>query len=153
MEFVFDRTQADVDRVEELNKKYLAGTITDEEKEEWMSDLKGALNSSDLNRIESNMLALSEMFGSFIKSKNWIVGDIPRVNDYKRILENLNTIRESWPVLIETPDNPKQPLTTYGKWNDIEKILHDINQNYIRHIESFYYCGNDVFAGEGIGIL
>ena len=55
MEWVYDRTQADVERVKVLNDKYAAGTISEEEKMEWAAGMKGALNVADLNRIESNI--------------------------------------------------------------------------------------------------
>lgn len=153
MEFIYDRTQADVERIKELNKKYIDNTITDEERQEWFEDSKGVLNVSDLNRIESNMETLSDILEISIETKNWIIGDIPRVSDYKRILDNLQAIREAWYTFPPTPDNPLQPLNTYKKWNDIEKILHDIDYTYTRHIKSFYYCDTEIYAGEGIGIL
>ena len=35
MEWIYDRTQADVDRVSLLNQKYATGAISEEEKKEW----------------------------------------------------------------------------------------------------------------------
>lgn len=152
MEFIFDRTQADVDRVKDLNKKYLSGTITDEEKEEWLAGSKGALNLSDLNRIENNIETLASYFIVTVSVKNWSLGDIPRVSDYARILENVQKIKNAWFVLPEAPPTPMQPLTTYQKWNDIEQILYEINSAYERYINSFYYCGDEIYAGD-IGII
>ncbi len=51
---IFDRTQADVDRVYELKNKILSGglsSLTDAEKTEYMAGLKGAYNYTDLNRV------------------------------------------------------------------------------------------------------
>ena len=64
MEWVYDRTQADVERVKVLNDKYAAGTISEEEKMEWAAGMKGALNVADLNRIESNIREIAETLQS-----------------------------------------------------------------------------------------
>lgn len=152
MEFVFDRTQADVDRVKELNKKYLTGTITDEEKEEWFNGNKAALNFLDLNRIEGNIETIASYLIVNVVTKTWSRGDKPRISDYARILENVQKIRNAWFVLPEAPPTPMQPMTTYQKWNDIERILYEINSAYERYINSFYYCGDEIYAGD-IGII
>ncbi len=51
---VFNRTQADVDRVFILKNKILTGGLTalsDEEKTEYMAGMKGAYNYQDMNRV------------------------------------------------------------------------------------------------------
>lgn len=49
---IFDRTQSDVNRVQSLTQKMIAGTATEAEKEEWLGGkMKGAYNASDLNRV------------------------------------------------------------------------------------------------------
>ena len=54
-ELIFDRTQADVDRVFELKNKILTGgglsALTPEEQTEYMAGMKGAYNATDFNRI------------------------------------------------------------------------------------------------------
>lgn len=152
MEFVYDRAQADADRAAELNEKYINGTITDAEKLEWDKDSKGVLNLSDLNRIEGNMGALAALLGVAIATKQWASNDKPRSSDYIRILNNLSAIRNAWYTLSTTPDNPVRPLTHFEKWNDIERILHDVDYTYTRTVNSYYYCG-EIYAGEGIGEL
>lgn len=153
MEFIYDRTQKDVDRAAELNKKYAGGRITESEKQEWMGNLKGALNLSDLNRIEGNLDALARLFQTTVQIKNWVCGEIPRAGDYKRILDNVQKIRDAWFVPSHTPPTPVQPLNTYGKWNDIERILHDLHETYERYRNNICYCGAETYAGEGIGDL
>lgn len=157
MEFIYNRTQEDVNRVIELNRKYVDGSITEDEKAEWGSDMKGALNLSDITRIEDNIKALAEFFEVSITPDPYpdkTTRSIPRVNrDYKRILDNLQVLRNSWFALSATPATPTQPLNTYQKWNDIERILHDLNYTYEGYINSFNYCGAEIYAGEGIGEL
>ncbi len=157
--FVYDRTQADVDRVKELNKKYLDGTITDEEKQEWNTGingklgLKGAFNLSDIQRIENNTQIIGGLVAASVNVKTWAYGDIPRVSDYRRIRQNVQKIKEAFLTHSDTPEVPGQPLNTYQKWNDIEKILHDVYYIYVRLKNSYYYCDTEMYAGEGIGDL
>lgn len=150
--FIYDRTQENVDRIKELTEKYLNGTITDEEKSEWNDNSKGAFNLSDINRIESNISSIASFLIVFVDTKQWEYENIPRVSDYERIRNNVQSIKDAW-VLSNIPEIPEQPLNTYQKWNDIEKILHDVYQNYKRYINSFYYSGTEIYAGEGIGDL
>lgn len=157
MEFVYDRTQADVDRVKYLNERYISGTITDEEKREWnigingSAGLKGAFNLADINRIEINCQTIGELLSADVEVKKWEYGDIPRVGDYLRIRDNVQKIRDAFFTFSNTPPTPIQPLNTYQKWNDIERILHDVYYVYMRIQNSYYYCGDGMHAGEGIG--
>ena len=51
---VYDRTQADVDRVFTLKNKILTGgliALTEEERAEYMAGMKGAYNYTDMNRV------------------------------------------------------------------------------------------------------
>ena len=73
---IYDRTQADVDRVSTLTVKILTGglsSLTDEEKEEYLAGMKGAYNYTDLNRvgqavtyIASKMINLPEELRTYI---------------------------------------------------------------------------------------
>ena len=155
MEFVYDRTQADVDRVKYLNERYVNGTITDEERQEWNTGingsigLKGVFNLFDINRIENNCQAIGEILLADVDTKEWEYGDIPRVSDYLRIRENVQKIKEAFPS-SSAPETPAQPLNTFQKWNDIERILFETYSAYERFLNSFFYCG-EIYAGEGIG--
>lgn len=152
--FVYDRTQKDVLRVVELNEKYLNRTITEEEKEEWISGIKGALNVLDLNRIEWNtrLIGEFELLRLSVRTRSWKQGDLPRASDFVRILDNVQRVRSAWAVMSDTPQTPEQPLTAYQKWNDIERIMHDIVFTYGRSIGDLSYCG-EIYAGKGIGTI
>lgn len=170
--FIFDRTQADVDRVKYLNNRYLQGTITDAEREEWSRNvvrkyglayelglmgtergLIGALNLADMQRIEWNMKVIADMLDVIIVTKEWDCNDILRISDYRRIRENTDKLRKAWFILTQSPKVPAQPLNTYQKWNDIEKILHDVYKAYKAYLRSMYYCGTELYTGEGVGDL
>lgn len=156
LKFIYDRTQKDVDKVIELNKKYLSGAITYDEIRKWNTGingeagLKGAFNLSDINRNEHNCQIIGGVLATTISVKEWEYGDIPKISDYSRIRENVQKIRSAFITYSDTPEVPEQPLNTYQKWNDIERILHDVYYIYTRFQESRYYCG-EIYAGEGIG--
>lgn len=150
---IYDRIREDVERVRELNKKYIAGTITEEEKEEWLAGLKGALNLSDLNRIESNCAYVANEIAVVVITKEWQITDIPRVSDYLRIRNNVECIRAAFATMSTTPITPVQPLNTFQKWNDIERILYDVDYIYTGMVENWMRCGDDVCAGEEIGVI
>lgn len=64
---VFDRTQADVDRVFTLKNKILTGGLTalsDEEKAEYMAGMKGAYNYQDMNRVGQAVAYIAERMTS-----------------------------------------------------------------------------------------
>lgn len=153
MEWVYDRTQEDVERAKLLTQKYAAGTITETEKKEWAAGMKGALNASDLNRIEGNIREIAGILAITVTTKTWGKNQIPRVSDFKRIRDNVQRIRDAWSTLKDTPVTPDTPLVTYQQWNAIERILHDVKYVYDRVMDSYYYCGDEIYAGEGIGIL
>lgn len=155
MEFVYDRTAEDVERVIELTKKYQEVTITEEEKVIWNSGMKGAINWMDLNRIESNISAIASIVSAQISAgrTDWKISDIPLPRDYERIRENVQRIKDTRSWLSFVSDVPEHPINTYQKWNDIEKIGYDIYINYIFTLESMYRCGEELCAGEGVGIL
>lgn len=149
VEPVTDRSFEDVLRVLELSpKKY--DDFTDEEKTEWNSGLKGALNYTDLNRIEQNLYLLSLVLEVNVEIKSWIPGDIPTNSDYVRILNNVEIIRSAYTTYNDTPSTPSVPLVTYSKYNDIEKILLDVYTILLAHFH--YYCG-ELYSGDETGGL
>ena len=130
MEFVYDRSAQDVLQMTK----------------------KGVLNAEDINRIENNTGDIADKIAVPVTVKSWSVGGLPRVSDYKRIRDNVERIRQGYGIRSDTPVTPEQPLNTYQKWNDIERILFDVNDLYDRTENARAYCG-EIFAGEGDGIL
>ncbi len=131
-EFVYDRTQADIDS------------------RTW----KGFLNASDLNRIDR----VTELIGGYISvpvsvKYDWDIGGLPRAADFDRIQENVTNIRAGYAVYPNTPKVPDRPYNHYQKWNDIEKILHDVFYIYIGNYNNKIYCGDEAYCGEEIGVL
>lgn len=147
-ELIFDRTQQNVNRAEELSAKGLTG-MTAAEKAEWFSGMKGAYNALDLNRveraveyIEGHLNALPDIMAEYLSAigvaddgffhvpyeslvfpvkTNWDMDDIPVSQDMERYLSNVTAITAAIPIeraLPETMDN----LTWQGA-NEIERAL------------------------------
>lgn len=94
MEFVTDRTQADVDLVNRLRAKGW-NNMTASEQRLWDQGLKGAYNYTDLNRVESNVAHLSVMLGlTLITKTNWTEWDRPTATEMNRYIGNVWAIRE-----------------------------------------------------------
>jgi hypothetical protein len=125
--------------------------FSDEEKTAWDSGLKASLNTSDINRIENNTSFLAEIFGiSGLIFKTWTDIDIPLADDFQRICDNVEAIRQTVYHYDTTPVTPGLPLNYFEKINDIEQILLDAYKIF----DSFdwHYAG-EIFAGEIIGVL
>ena len=76
---IYDRTQADVDRVFTLKNKILSGglsVLSEEELAEYMAGMKGAYNYNDLNRVGQ---AVSYLATRFILTEK-VLGLLPMRN-------------------------------------------------------------------------
>ena len=114
---------------------------------------KGFINASDMERVETT----TELIAGYIAvpvtvKKNWKIGDLPRVSDFKRIRDNVEKIRSGYVIRADTPETPVQPLNTWQKWNDLEQILYDIFWIYFNNLNNNDYCG-EISAGEEIGVI
>lgn len=145
---VTDRNQNDVERVRELLEKGWKN-FTDEEKEEWQSDLKGALNISDLERIQNNVQLLSDVLELHLPVA--AIPELPNTKFYDQLLFNIEAIRSAYCVHQTTPGTPVAPINTYQKWNDIEHILLDVYKILLNNFH--YYCGGEIYAGNETGLL
>ena len=142
---IFDRTQNDVDTAIILRdtkvKKF--ETLTESE----IATLeKGTLTINTLNRIETKQDELKNLFNEIgywntpITNKTWSENDIFNIDEFQRILDNINILRQAFFVYKATPNTP--PISYY--WNDInalEKILYDLDL-MINDVKSNYReCG------------
>lgn len=149
IEPIYDRTEQDVLRVKQLIEEIKSGKAVQEEIVEYKTDLKGALNRSDLERIVGNINYLADMLDVTIQTQT--VPEIPRVSWYNVLLSNLNIVLNAYAKYPDTPEIPIQPLNTYEKWNIIEKIIWDIKDLY--QINEHYYAGNDELYANNNGII
>ena len=151
---IFDRTQNDVDTARIIiNEKVKFDPITmqptnlDELTPTELETLnKGTFNYTDLNRIENKQEELKNLFNEMgywntpIINKMWSENDIFYIDDFQRIVDNTNILRQAFFVYKATPNTP--PISYY--WNDInalEKILFDLDV-MINDVKSNYReCG------------
>lgn len=127
--------------------------FTEEQKTNWGSDLKGALNASDLNRIEKNIYILALSFGVEMQKKTWNEIDIPNINNFEKLRNALLSIVEKLSGQNLTVNVPDLPWNTYQKINDVEKLTFEIVE--ILRAQFYYFCtenGNDLYCGENIGL-
>lgn len=145
---VTDRTQDDVERVLKLLEKGWQN-FSDEEKTEWSAGMKGALNATDLERIQNNIRLLSDVLELDLS-----VSAVPEIPDeifYEAVRVNIASIRGAYCIHTTTPETPEAPLNTFSKWNDIERILADVYEILLNNFH--YYCGSEIYAGDDIGLL
>lgn len=115
---------------------------------------KGFCNAGDLNRLEDNCEELGRLLGVTLtlRGKVWTEADLPTERELARIIANIRLLNEGYFAYQTTPPTPQSPLTHWQKWNDGEKILLDIHQNYGDNRSARSYSG-EMSAGERIGIL
>lgn len=142
---IFDRTQSDVDTayvIRETKVKTFT-TLTDSDT---ATLERGFLTYNTLNRIEEKQTELKNLLNSIgyynidISNKTWQLGDIFNENDFQRILDNENNLRNAFFVYSDTPLTPEISFH-YQDINSIEKILYDIDV-MINDVKSNYReCG------------
>lgn len=150
--FVFDRTQADIDRVKEL-RRIGWQNMTSTQRKEWISGLKGCLNTSDLKRIENDIYVIAQLLDVDVQTNKDNLPELPDSIYFARVLENVQILRNIGYLHGDTPEVPVQPLNTYQKWNDIERILHDIYWIYNANNSCYAYCGTELYAGSETELL
>lgn len=148
IEAVTDRSQSDVYRVLELLKKGWKD-FSDSERQEWSAGMKGSLNASDLERVQNNIKLLSDVLELNLAVSE--VPEFPTVSLFNEIRENTGKIRNAYCIHSTTPIVPNEPLNTFEKWNDIERILDDVYKILLNNFH--YYCGTEIYAGESNGLL
>ena len=135
-ELIFDRTIADVNRVLQLIRKGYAN-MSDDEKTLWNSDLKGALNASDLNRVMEACEYVADFllqYGYSARFKQAIPdGESWKETDMQDIEYMSNWIHNVLQALqygqfVDIPSTTNN--LDYVGQNAIEKRLHDTPQYF-----------------------
>jgi hypothetical protein len=107
---------------------------------------RGTITYNTLNRIENKQDELKNLFNEIgywntsITNKVWNENDIFNADEFQRIIDNTNVLREAFFVYKATPNTP--PISYH--WQDInalEKILYDLDV-MINDVKSHYKeCG------------
>lgn len=152
---ITDRTIDDYLRWKELRDKGL-NNMTESERAEWETDLKGAYNVSDLNRVSTVLNHLRDrlteagylMGIEFNLYTAWLPSDIPTTEQFTKYIKAVETIRAALAVYRTTPPAPnsKNSLDIEGA-NNIEKILIDVNELIDKMLSVRNFCG-EIFSGE-----
>ena len=151
---IFDRTQNDVDTAIRLrNEKVKFDPITMQPinpealtESEIATLEKGTITYNTLNRIETKQEELKNLFNDMgywntpITNKVWGENDIFNVDEFHRIIDNTNVLRNAFFVYKDTPNTP--PISYhYNDINALEKILYDLDV-MINDVKSHYReCG------------
>ena len=142
---IFDRTQNDVDTA-----IFLRDTKVKKFEELTESDInyleRGTITINTLNRIETKQEELKNLFNNMgywntpITNKTWDYTQIFDVNEFQRIIDNTNMLRDAFFVYKDTPNTP--PISYhYNDINALEKILYDLDV-MINDVKSHYReCG------------
>lgn len=153
---VTDRTGSDVLHWQALrNKGYAA--MTETERAEWdAGNMKGAYNTSDLNRVGAALNYMRDVLSeasyispyAFTAKTDWAVSDMPTAADLTNYLDYVSQIRAAFSKYATTPATPENiGALDYQDANDIEKILVDVYTLLSNMIAALFYCG-DIFSGE-----
>jgi hypothetical protein len=151
---VYDRTEEDVLRWRELHDKGWID-MNESEREEWLGFMKGRYSHEDLNRVESNVEALSIVIRGLgythpeisIKA-DWTNRDEFSITDAERYLNNIRILRNSIAVPNNTPRTPNiADKFDYVLANNIEKILANI-ETVTLNLQNAWYHNSDIISGE-----
>ena len=153
MNLITDRTAADVERYLTLRNKGFAN-LTEAEKTEWLSNMKGAYNYTDLNRVEEAVQYVAGRLRErgysvdIPEAKTWTMNSLPTLSDMNTYLNNIKVIRSAFATLSTTPQAPASIKGfTYKEANAIEQIIVDVDQ-LLENMMSAWFFSGDLFSGE-----
>lgn len=117
---ITDRTQSDVDRVNELASKGY-DSMSSTEKAEWDEGMKGSYNASDLNRVETAVAYLSEL--------------LVALPDELKSYASSNGV--AWDAFFDVPyDKNSYYLTTKTDWSQLDIPTPEQMDRYINNIKA-----------------
>lgn len=127
---IYDRVIGDIEKVRQYELRGYDDLIPSE-KTEWKAGLKGALNASDVNRIENNLKFLAEslQISGLTFKTNWTYSDILVRSHQRRILNNFESIKSKY-IFEHDPGRISPPLNGYQKVNTLEKAILDMYDAY-----------------------
>ena len=157
LHLITDRTQADVDRVRALLRKWRDGTISAAEKAEWALDLKGAYDASDLNRVGAAVRYVAGRLQEYgykvavAPKDDWLEDDDPTAGQMESYRRDIAAIRAALAVKPSTPPAPdSMDGLTYVEATNREQILLDVDALLTLISQGLYYSG-EIYSGEIVG--
>ena len=141
---ITDRTANDVSLAKTLRAKLQSGQSLSDAEISIME--RGTMTINTLNRIENKQAELKELlenvgyYNTPIQNKTWEYTECFKENEFQRILNNLNVLRNAFFVYTDTPGTP--PISFhYENINALEKVLFDIEAMLNDMIDRFRECG------------
>lgn len=142
---ITNRTQYDVDTAISILKNKVQ-KFQELEETDIATLEKGTITYNTLNRIENKQDELKNLFNEIgywntsITNKVWGEDDIFNVDDFQRIIDNTNILRNAFFVYKSTPNTP--PISYhYNDINALEKILYDLDVMISNVKADYRYCG------------
>ena len=139
------RTQADVDNAVKIRSEKVQAfqELTEDDKQRLE---KGLITYNTLNRIEDKQNELKQVLNSMgywntpIVTKQWDGTMIFSEDERTRLFHNDEILRQAFFTYADTPSTPS-PSYYWQDWNDVEKILVDI-EKMIKDVKEHYKeCG------------
>lgn len=139
------RTQADVDNAVKIRSEKVQAfqELTEDDKQRLE---KGLITYNTLNRIEDKQNELKQELNSMgywntpIVTKQWDGTMIFSEDERTRLFHNDEILRQAFFTYADTPSTPS-PSYYWQDWNDVEKILVDI-EKMIKDVKEHYKeCG------------
>lgn len=147
---VTDRTTNDVYRARVLSQLKWED-MSQEQKDEWNTTLKGMLNLSDLERIETNIHLLSDVIELNLTTREGNIPLLPTMSYWKNLIDNVSKIRARGYLYWDTPETPLFPINYFEQINDIEKILRDTYNIILTNL--YYESVDEWHMGEDVGLI
>ena len=153
LNLITDRTAADVYHWQMLRDKGWEA-MTEDEKAEWLSPMKGCYNFTDFNRVEGAVEYIAGLLREagyemdLVTKKDWTMEDLPTRLDMERYIGNVAEIRAAFTPFSTTPKAP--PLSrnlSHEYANNLEQILKDMGLLAMSIPQNWLYAG-DIFSGE-----
>lgn len=146
---VYDRTKEDVALAKAYN--------TDPSIADGITEYKGALNASDLNRIEGNCEYLARLLYScgytadITVKTDWTTSDFPTLTHFNRIRSNITELMDVYAQAEDMPDMRSDDRTDYIDVNNMEFDLLRVNE-FILSMDQLT-VPTDVYKTAGVGYL
>lgn len=149
---ITDRTQEDVKRVQELAKKGI-DQMSEDERAEWDTDLKGAYNASDLNRVGEALIVVRDRLRTHCIDvpaevrTDYVVGEILTKELMDAYIESANAVWASVPHSAPKPPSSINDLDYEGA-NNIEKVIIAVDDVLESREVGWIYADEELFAGD-----
>lgn len=151
---ITDRLATDVRLVQDLNSKGIEN-MTDDELAEWYTELKGAYNYTDLNRVSSAVQYVATQltdagyeYPTLVIKTDWVMTDKPTPEQLAAYLQSVKDIREVIDLAEGTPPAPaNMNALTFEQANDIERILVAVEESVQLILYGFIYA-DEMYSAE-----